>query len=205
MATRSEAPVLVSPEEYLAREREAEERSEYWEGEIFTMSGASPRHGAIVVNLAVSLHGQLRGSPCSVLVTNMRVKAARTSAYFYPDVVVTCGGSQLEDQHQDTLLNPTLIIEVLSPSTADYDHGRKWEHYRRIASLQDYLLIAQDQPRVERYTRQGDLAWLFSETVELEDVIHLDSIGCTLALRDIYENVLPSEAGEGASTKSDHG
>lgn len=101
-----------------------------------------------------------------------------------------CGGPQLEDEHFDTLLNPTLIVEVLAPSTAGYDRGEKWEMYRRIPSLKDYLLVSQTEPRVERYTRQGEGLWLFSETNGLDSILQIDSIGCTLALRDVYERVL---------------
>ncbi|HEX2094077.1 MAG TPA: Uma2 family endonuclease [Longimicrobiaceae bacterium] len=117
-------------------------------------------------------------------------EGSRTRDYVYPDVTVVCGGPQLEDEHFDTLLNPTLIVEVLAPSTAGYDRGEKWEMYRRIPSLKDYLLVSQTEPRVERYTRQGEGLWLFSETNGLDSILQIDSIGCTLALRDVYERVL---------------
>jgi Uma2 family endonuclease len=184
----------VSPEEYLVRERAAEYRSEYLAGGVRSMTGASRRHNRIAMNAGVLLHAQLRGGPCEPFMSDMRVKVERTGAYFYPDVVMACGDSRLEDEHEDTLLNPVLIVEVLSPSTADYDHTAKWEHYRRIPTLLDYLLLSQDEPRVERYARQSEGLWLFSETAGLDAVLQLESIGCTLALSEVYERVLSSGA-----------
>lgn len=182
------AQTRVSPEEYLAAERLAEIKSEYLAGEVHAMTGASRPHNLIVTNVVASLVVQLRGKPCQTYASDMRVKVPRARAYVYPDVAVVCGEPELEDEQLDTLLNPTLIIEVLSPSTADYDHGRKWEHYRRLGSLQDYLLIAQDQRRVERYTRRSGGMWLFSETTGSE-VVSVDSIGCALVLDDVYDRV----------------
>jgi Uma2 family endonuclease len=180
----------LSPDEYLVRERAAEYRSEYLAGEVRAMTGASRKHNRIAMNLGALLHGQLRGGPCEPFMSDMRVKVERTGAYFYPDVVVACGASSLEDEFQDTLLNPVLVVEVLSPATADFDHNGKWEHYRRIPTLMDYLLLSQAEPRVERYARQSEGLWLFSETTGLDAELRLESIGCTLALRDVYERVL---------------
>lgn len=180
----------TSSEEYLVRERAAEYRSEYLAGDVRAMTGASRKHNRIAMNVGVVLHGQLRGGPCEPFMSDMRVKVERTGAYFYPDVVVACGSARLEDEHEDTLLNPVLIVEVMSPSTADYDHNGKWEHYRRIPTLMDYLLLSQGEPRVERYARQSEGLWLYSETSGTDAALRLDSIGCTLALRDVYERVL---------------
>ena len=180
----------VSPTEYLVRERAAEYRSEYVDGEVCMMTGASRKHSLVTLNVGRSLADQLRGRPCETYLNDMRVKVARTGAYVYPDVLVSCGSAEVEDEHDDTLLNPTLLVEVLSPSTEAFDRGRKWEHYRRLPTLMDYLLVAQDRPRVERYTREGDGLWLFSETNGLDGVVSIDSVGCTLALRDVYERVL---------------
>lgn len=179
----------ITPEEYLVRERAAEYRSEYVDGEIRAMTGASRNHGRLVLDIGITLEAQLRGRPCEAFVSDMRVKASQTRDYFYPDVVVVCGESEVEDEEEDTILNPTLIVEVLSPSTRSYDRDRKWEKYRRIPSLRDYLLIAQDRPRVERYTRQGEDLWLFSDTEDPDAVLQLDSIGCALALKDVYRRV----------------
>lgn len=181
----------VSPSEYLLRERAAEYKSEYVDGEIRAMTGASRKHGRVAINIGASLYAQLRGGQCEAFMSDMRVKVPQRKSYFYPDVVVVCGKSEVEDENEDTILNPTLIVEVLSPSTAAYDHTEKWESYRKLPSLRDYLLVAQDEPRVERYTRQGDQdLWLFSETRGMDAVLQLESTGCTLALRDVYERVL---------------
>lgn len=184
-------PTMISPEEYLVRERAAEYKSEYVAGEVRAMTGASRKHNLVTINLAAALHAQLRGRPCETYVEQMRVQT-RTDVYLYPDVVVVCGEPQLADDQFDTLLNPTVVMEVLSPSTKGYDRGEKWELYRRLASLRDYLLVSQDESHVERYTRQAEGLWLFSETSGVDAELRLESIGCTLALRDVYERVLPA-------------
>jgi len=122
----------------------------------------------------------------------MRVKVAEAGSYHYPDIVVVCATPQFEDAHVDTLLNPTLLIEVLSPSTEAYDRGGKFAHYRKIATLREYLLVAQDQPSIERYLRQGD-AWILSEALGLEATVPLESIDCVLSLREVYDKV-PDDA-----------
>ncbi len=178
-----------TPEEYLALERKAEYKSEYFAGEIFAMSGASERHNLIVTNIVRELSLQLKRRPCKVYPSDMRVKVSPTGLYTYPDVVVVCGEARFEDAHMDTLLNPTVIIEVLSESTEAYDRGRKFEHYRTLASLSDYLLIAQDRPRIEHYVRQPERRWLLSETNHLADTISIVSIQCDLALTEVYDKV----------------
>jgi Uma2 family endonuclease len=179
----------LTPEEYLAIERKAEYKSEYFNGEMFAMSGASERHVSIVANLVYLLVGQLRGRPCKAYASDMRVRVSPTGLYTYPDVVVVCGQAQFADEQQDTLLNPTLIVEVLSESTKDYDRGGKFEHYRSLASLSEYVLIAQDKHHVEHFVRQSDNRWLLSETNRLEDTIHLSSIDCDLVLAEVYDKV----------------
>ena len=179
----------LTPEEYLAIERKAECKSEYFNGEMFAMSGASERHVSIVANLTYLLVGQLRGRPCKAYASDMRVRVSPTGLYTYPDVIVVCGQPQFADDQRDTLLNPTLIVEVLSESTKDYDRGGKFEHYRSLASLNEYVLIAQDKHHVEHFVRQPDNRWLLSETNRLEDTIHLSSIDCDLALAEVYDKV----------------
>ena len=179
----------ITPAEYLEAERQVETRNEYYDGEVFAMEGASRKHGLIVTNLIVSLAVQLKGRPCEVYPGSLRVKVESSGLYTYPDVAVVCGQPALEDQHFDTLLNPTLLIEVLSRSTERYDRGAKAEHYRRLDSLQELLLIVQDKPQVERYRRHGDHDWLLTEFRGFEDNVELTGIGCTLALRDIYDGV----------------
>jgi Uma2 family endonuclease len=179
----------ITPEEYLEAERRAEEKSEYFDGEIYAMSGASLRHNRLVANLVGTLHSQLRGGPCAALPSDMRVRVPATGLYTYPDVSVVCGEPQLEDAHMDILLNPVVLIEVLSESTEGYDRGRKFEHYRRIASLQEYVLVSQKQPRVEGYRRQGEREWLLTEAVGLEESVELPSVRCVLSLAEVYERV----------------
>jgi Uma2 family endonuclease len=184
-----------TPQEYLALERQAQDKSEYFNGEVFAMSGASRKHNLICVNLAATLHLQLQQRPCEVYAGDMRVKVSRTGLYTYPDVVVVCGEPQFEDTALDTLLNPTLIIEVLSASTEDYDRGRKFEHYRTLISLQEYVLVAQDTLHLTYYVRQSDDTWVLSDAVLEKATIFLPSIQCHLLMTDVYakvENLLPS-------------
>jgi Uma2 family endonuclease len=179
----------LTPEEYLALERKAEYKSEYFAGEMFAMAGASERHISIVANVMYLLVGQLKGRPCKAYSNDMRVRVSPTGLFTYPDVVVVCGQPQFADEQKDTLLNPTLIVEVLSECTKDYDRGEKFEHYRTLTSLSEYVLIAQDKYHVEHFVRQPDNRWLLSETNRLEDVIHLSSIACDLALAEVYDKV----------------
>ena len=176
-------------EEYLALERCASYKSEFHDGQIYAMTGASRKHNLITFNIARESGIQLKKRPCEAYINDMRVKAAKAYSYHYPDIAVVCSAPQFEDAHVDTLLNPTLLIEVLSPSTEAFDRGGKFAHYRKIGSLQEYLLIAQDQPSIERYVRQGDV-WILSEAVGLDAVVTLESIDCTLSLREVYDKVL---------------
>ena len=177
---------FLNPQEYLSRERRAETKSEYLRGEMFAMSGASREHNLIVGNVSRELGQQLRQLPCEVYQADMRVKVSSTGLYTYPDVTVACDEPQFEDAEVDTLLNPTVLVEVLSPSTADYDRGGKFAHYRRLASLQEYVLISQDRPLVEHYVRQDSDQWLLTEQRGLEDMLVLPSIGCQIPLAEIY-------------------
>jgi Uma2 family endonuclease len=180
----------ISPEQYLEVERRAEYKSEYLDGRVYALSGASRTHNLIALNLASELSRQLRRRPCEVYASAMRLKVSETGLYTYPDVTVVCGEPRLEDRHADVLLNPTLLVEVLSRSTERHDRGRKAEHYRRIPSLQEYLLVSQTEPHVERYRRHGERDWLLSEVEGLEAAVELDSIGCRLVLAEVYERVL---------------
>jgi Uma2 family endonuclease len=179
----------VSPAEYLEAERLAATRSEYLTGRVFAMAGASERHNLVVANLIMELGRQLKGRPCRVYPSDMRLRVPATGLYTYPDVTVVCGTPQLEDEHLDTLLNPTMLIEVLSPATEQWDRGRKSEHYRRIDSLREYLLIRQDEPGIERYRRLDEREWILSEATDIEETIRLEAIDCVLALRDVYDRV----------------
>lgn len=179
----------ITPEEYLTIEREATFKSEYFAGETFAMAGASERHNLIAVNVAGELYLQFKGRPCKVYQSDMRVRVNPTGLYTYPDVVAVCEEARFEDEQSDTLLNPTIIVEVLSPSTEGYDRGKKFEHYRKLDSLQAYVVIAQDRHYVEHYTRQSNNQWLLAETENIQDSITLPSIECALAMTDIYDKV----------------
>jgi Uma2 family endonuclease len=179
----------LTPSEYLAIERWAEQKSEFFNGEMFAMAGASEAHNLIAVNLVGELYRQLRGRPCRTYAGDMRVKVSDTGLYAYPDLVVVCEEPRFEDEHRDTLLNPTLIMEVLSPSTEAYDRGGKFAHYSQLPSLQEYILIAQDRSRVERFRRFEGAEWIFSAADGPGATVHLASIDCDLALADVYDRV----------------
>jgi Uma2 family endonuclease len=176
-------------ERYLAFERASDERHEYLDGQLYAFAGASARHNLIAGNTYASLHAQLRKRPCVVYPSDMRLKVSRTGLYTYPDISVVCGTPQFEDGERDTLLNPTLIVEFLSPSTESYDRGKKFQHCRTVESLQEYVLIAQDSRRIEHYVRQADGQWLFADTDQSDASLDLPSIGCTLLIADVYEKV----------------
>ena len=186
----------LSPEDYLALERSADFKSEYFDGEVFAMSGASEPHNLIVVNASAELRQQLKKRPCKLYANDMRVKVSPTGLYTYPDLIVVCGKAQFDDTHFDTLLNPTLIIEVLSDSTEAYDRGRKFEHYRKLESLAEYVLIAQHRSHIESYRRQPDQSWLLTESAGLDNIFRLDSINCELALAEVYDKIEFNDAND---------
>lgn len=187
----------MTPEEYLAFERASEFRHEYFGGEVYAMSGASEKHNLITLNIAASLHGQLRKRPCKVYSESMRVKMKALRSYAYPDVVALCGDPQFADDEFDMLLNPQVIIEVLSPSTEGYDKTGKFVHYRQLESLQEFLLVAQVAPHIEHYVRQTDGSWQLRDILGIHAQLTIDTIGCDLMLEDVYEKV--SFAGDEAN------
>lgn len=184
----------LTPEEYLALERQADTKSEYFNGEVYAMSRATRVHNIITTNVIATFVTQLKGRRCEVYASDMRVKVQPTGLYTYPDVVIVCGEVQLEDPRQDTLLNPTVLIEVLSPSTDDYDRGTKFAHYRTLESVSDYLVVAQAEPLVEHYQRQPDNRWLLTTYATLDAVVTVPSLGCDLSLAEVYDKVDWSEA-----------
>jgi Uma2 family endonuclease len=179
----------LTPEQYLEIERKAEFKSEYYQGEMFAMSGARFAHIQIVTNTSGELRQQLRGRPCQPLSSDMRVRVTPVGLYTYPDVVVVCGEPQFLDDTFDTLLNPTVIIEVLSESTEVYDRTRKLDLYRSLESLAEYVMISSLRVWVERHTRLPDGAWNYDQKTSLEDTIDLKSVDCHLRLADLYERV----------------
>jgi Uma2 family endonuclease len=183
-------------EEYLTYEREADERSELIDGEIYAMAGESPAHGDISMNVAGVLHNQLRGTNCRGRIKDTKVKSGALKERFgkgmisYPDLVVICGEPEYHDKHKDIVLNPTVIIEVLSESTADFDRGVKFTRYRMFnPTLTDYVLIWQDEALVEHYIRQENGDWLFKEYHGLDKSFRIDSINCSLNMAEIYERI----------------
>lgn len=185
--------IKYTPEEYLKIEREAVYKSEYFNGEIFAMSGASRKHNLIAGNIYAAIHIQLRKRTCEVYPSDMRVKVSATGLYTYPDIIVVCSSPQFDDTFTDTLINPDVVVEVLSPSTEAYDRGVKFQHYRSLPSLSEYILIHQDTCHVEQFVRRPDNAWLFQEYLNPDDLFEIGSIGCELKLADIYEKVDMSE------------
>lgn len=193
MATDPQA-ATVTLDDFITAAEASEERLEFVDGQILAMSGASLEHGLIISSIATSLSIQLRGRPCGVVSQGTLVRAQSGDDTFLPDVAVFCGQPQRDRlRGVDLLLNPVLLVEVLSPSTTNYDHGRKWESYRGIASLQHYLLVAQDKVRVEQYTRHGEHFWHYTETLGLEAVVRLEALNVSLALAEIYQGVLTAD------------
>lgn len=176
-------------EAYLTFERSSEEKHEYIAGIIYAMAGGSARHNRIAGSTYAALYTQLRRRNCTVYPSDMRVKAIQPGVYTYPDITIVCGNEQYEDEKEDTLLNPTIIIEILSPSTEKYDRGKKFQYYRTILSLREYILIAQDDYHIERFVRQNDNTWIFSEATEREATLELATIQCRLQLEEVYEKV----------------
>jgi Uma2 family endonuclease len=177
----------LTPEEYLASERQAEYKSEYIDGAVYAMSGASFRHNVIVANVIIEVGQQLRGHPCRALPSDIKVRMPDSRKFFYPDVSVVCGEPEFHDERSDVLLNPMLIVEVLSESTAAFDRGEKFQAYQHLHSLREYILISQDQHLVEQYIRQTKESWTYTATVGLDSSLSLPSINCTLSLKAVYD------------------
>lgn len=193
--TRSGSAELLTPEEYLAQERTAEHRSEYFNGVVVAMAGGTFEHAVIAGEIFFRLRNQLEGRPCFVFGENMKVRIDRANLFRYPDISALCGPVMLHDRERDAYCNPTLIIEVLSPSTARVDRGEKFALYRLLDSLIEYLLVAQDAPSAELFRKLPNGTWITQTFTALEDVIALESIGASLRLGDVYSKVplAPSE------------
>lgn len=191
--------IEISPEAYLETERKAETKSEYIDGCILAMAGAGRRHNQIVFNISGSIWNQLKNRKCAAYASDMRVKVRETGMYAYPDLAAVCDEPEFEDAQVDTLLNPSLIVEVLCASTEVYDRGEKFAHYRRLSSLSEYVLVSQDKMRIEHYLRQ-DEKWVLSEFQRGDDRIAHSSIGCELLLGEVYSKVALDDAPQ---TRSD--
>lgn len=195
--SQPQPPLRMTAEEYLAWERESPTKHEYFNGEIVAFAGASPDHVQIVHNLSGIFYTQRRKSQCRTFASDLRVRLGTANAYSYPDLVLVCGAMHFADDQNDTLLNPTAIIEVLSPSTEMVDRAKKFAHYTALPTLQEYLLVAQDTAQIEQYVRQADGKWLYSKTMGLDAMLTLSSVNADLRLADVYEDVeLSSDADE---------
>lgn len=179
----------LTSEQYLEIERKADHKSEYRSGEMVALAGVIEQHSLIVMNVSGSIWQQTKGRPCKVYPRDLRVKVDAAGLYTYPDIVVVCGEARFDDGQMDTLLNPMVLIEVLSKSTEAYDRGEKFLHYRRLESVSDYLMVAQHTTRIEHYVRQHDGLWLLSEASGPEGVVEIASIDCRLTLLDVYDKV----------------
>ncbi len=196
-------------DEYLALERQSEERHEYLDGLIYAMAGESPEHGAICMNLSRILSTRLLGTPCQAFSKDIKVRSGPDpktlhpvkGLFSYPDLVVVCGELKFHDKYRDVLLNPTVIVEVLSPTTEAFDRGQKFWRYRTyLSSLEDYLLVSQSIPMIDHYVRRRDGEWVLSTVGDLGDSLSLGSIDCNLRLADVYDRVsFPQETPEPAT------
>jgi Uma2 family endonuclease len=196
--------ISYSAEEYLDIERGAAERHEYLDGHVYAMVGESPEHGTICTNIGGQLYNQLKEKDCQAFSKHMKVRSGPNSQagraskglFSYPDLVVVCGELRFTDEYRDVLLNPTVIIVVLSPTTEAFDRGEKWVRYQSwLPELSDYLLVSQAKPQVEHYQRQASGEWLYSLVADLDGKLHLASIGCTLHLTEIYDRIrFPTDA-----------
>lgn len=179
----------LTPAEYLDIERAATYRSEYFDGEMFAMAGGSPRHSLIKVNLCGEIRTRLKGLPCTPYDSDLRILVSATGLYTYPDASVICGPLEYEDARRDTVLNPTLLVEVLSDSTEAYDRGKKFSHYRQIPALREYLLVSQEEAKIERFLRSDDGTWTLTEAAGLDATLPLPSLGIEISLREVYDKV----------------
>lgn len=186
----------LSTQEYLRLERAAEFKSEFFRGEIFAMAGGSPRHSLIKTNVTAELRSILRDRACTAYDSDLRVKVEATGLYTYPDASVFCEPLQFDDDRRDTVTNPTILVEVLSPSSEAYDRGKKFNHYRRIPSLREYLLVSQDEAKIERYSRNADETWTLTDATGMDALLNLPTLGIQLSLREVFSKVDFSEPAE---------
>ena len=196
----SAAKTKLTVAEYLAFERSSESKHEFFDGELFAMTGGTPAHSLIASNFIREAGNALKDRPCVVYTSDLRVKVNATGLYTYPDVTIVCGEQQFDDDQRDTLINPTIVVDVLSKSTASYDRGPKSKHFRKIDSLQALIFIEQDSPAVEVYYRQSDGKWILYDATELTESIAIEPIGISIPLAEIYRNVTFPEPGPSSET-----
>ena len=181
---------IYTLEEYLELDHESEERIEFWNGYIFTLAGASNNHDQIQGNSYFALRSKLQGKSCRVFLSDMRVKVPEYLPYRYPDLSALCGEAKFEKLgKQELLVNPSLIVEILSDSIADFDRGYKFTYYKSIMSFTEYILIAQDRPHISQFVKQAENAWVNHEFNSLDEKFYLEALECEITLEEIYENV----------------
>ena len=180
---------IFTPTEYLAMEEVADYKSEFFNGEIFAMSGGTPDHSTVAVNMTIALGTRLASRPCRVFNSDMRLNVERNGLYTYPDVMVICGKIELVKRRNDTVTNPVLIVEVLSESTRDYDRGMKFNMYKQVPSLQEYVVVESENPRVECYRRGADDQWVVEMIDDTSATVRLASVACEISISEIYRKV----------------
>jgi Uma2 family endonuclease len=180
-----------SPDEYLALEREASTKSEYLNGGIYAMTGGTPQHARIAASVIASMVVQLKGKPCSVYSSDLRIASANSQLITYPDVSIVCGAPQFRDARNDVVTNPVVLIEVLSDSTEAYDRGKKFNYYRTIESLRDYILVSQKEPLIDLYSREPNGSWQIQSIAGLDSdaQVIIPSVNCQFLLSDVYDGV----------------
>ena len=187
---KSKSESLSTPEDYLTFERKSDSRHEFLDGEIYQMAGESLSHSRVSVNLSGEVRSKLKGKSCEALSPNMKVRTSTASLFSYPDLTVVCGEPQFHDTKKDVLINPKVIFEVLSPSTAEYDRTTKFQKYRMgNETLTDYILVSQDKVFVEHFVRQADNNWIYRSYGEIGDCLRIETIECGLDLREIYDRI----------------
>lgn len=191
----AQAQSFCTPDEYLERERAAFHKSEYYAGEIFAMGGASLAHSLLVAGMIAALGARLHGTPCATFASDLRIECGPFGLFCYPDVSVLCGSPQYRDAHRDVVTNPTLVVEVLSQSTEGYGRGAKFAHYRRLSSLREYVLVSQDEARMEVFTRGDAGYWTLTEAVGQEAACPLACLDIALPLSEVCERVEFPRAG----------
>ena len=200
MIGTSVAEDFMTLDEYIEFEKKSESKHEYYDGDVFAMTGGTPAHSLIASNFIREAGNALKGRPCVVYTSDLRVKVNPSGLYTYPDVTIVCGEQLFDDELRDTLINPTVIVEVLSKSTASYDRGPKSKHFRKVESLQALIFIEQESPAVEVYRRQPDGNWILSDATELTESIAIEPIGISIPLAEFYRIVSFPELGPSNET-----
>lgn len=189
------ATIATSPQEYLALERASKEKHEYFQGRVIALAGASLGHNRLVSNILREIGSHLKDKGCEILPSDIRISIPSRESYMYPDAVIVCGKPEMEDDRFDTLKNPVVIFEILSPSTEDHDRGKKFFFYRQIPSFKEYILVDSTSPFIEVSRRGEDGAWKFETVEDIQAQLFISSVGISIPLAEIYRNVnFPPEA-----------